>query len=414
MGQVARHYSSWSVREREGRGWYGRLSYKDGAGKWQKTERKLSATAKRAAEAECRALFARLNDEAQAAPRADGRTVLEHMEAYVAGLSVSVEPSTVTGYRTIVNRQVGKFGIASVPLSQLSPDDVRSWLAELGERYSPTTALKAFVLLKAALKQAAGDGVIAKSPAANIKGPKKRGPKPNALDERQRKQLAALLAQAEKTRAVVGETLALYTGMREGEICAVRWRCVDLQAGTLEVSEALGKTGRGYYVKEPKNRGSKRVVYLPEPAVAALRARRASMMEDCMAAGVALSPHMFVLGYADRDEATGDYRFYSPHVLWQQWSSTAALLGLVGTQDRNVTFHDLRHTYATAAIAAGVDVKTVSSSLGHSNASMTLDIYADADPDAKRRSAQAVTTALSGGQARADILPLSLTGTDGC
>jgi len=63
---------------------------------------------------------------------------------------------------------------------------------------------------------------------------------------------------------------------------------------------------------------------------------------------------------------------------------------LVGTQGRVPTFHDLRHTFATAAIAEGVDVKTVSSILGHTNAAMTLNVYASADPAAKRAAAETI------------------------
>jgi hypothetical protein len=65
-------------------------------------------------------------------------------------------------------------------------------------------------------------------------------------------------------------------------------------------------------------------------------------------------------------------------------------MGLVGTQGRVPTFHDLRHTFATYAIAEGVDVKTVSSILGHSNAAMTLNIYASADPESKRAAAETI------------------------
>jgi integrase len=69
-------------------------------------------------------------------------------------------------------------------------------------------------------------------------------------------------------------------------------------------------------------------------------------------------------------------------------------MGLVGTQGRRPTFHDLRHTFATFAIAEGIDVKTVSSIMGHANAAMTLDIYASADADAKRAAAMTIDEAM--------------------
>lgn len=67
--------------------------------------------------------------------------------------------------------------------------------------------------------------------------------------------------------------------------------------------------------------------------------------------------------------------------------------GLIGTQGRSVTFHDLRHSFATRAVAAAADIKAVSSVLGHTNAAMTLNVYADADPASKRRTTDLVQRA---------------------
>ena len=121
---------------------------------------------------------------------------------------------------------------------------------------------------------------------------------------------------------------------------------------------------------------------------------------------------MFVLGGIDKDERTEDYKFLAPNTLWKKWRALADLLGIVGTQGRRATFHDLRHTFATTAIAEHVDVKTVASNLGHSNAAMTLNIYANADPDAKRRAADVIGRAMErGARGPAMVLPLR-TGTD--
>lgn len=83
-----------------------------------------------------------------------------------------------------------------------------------------------------------------------------------------------------------------------------------------------------------------------------------------------------------------------PGTLCRQWKSVAELLGLKGSEGRRVTFHDLRHTWATVAVASGADIKTVASNLGHANAAMTLNIYASADPDAKRRAASIMDGAI--------------------
>ncbi len=78
-----------------------------------------------------------------------------------------------------------------------------------------------------------------------------------------------------------------------------------------------------------------------------------------------------------------------------QWRALARSMGLVGTQGRVPTFHDLRHAFATCMILEGTDVKTVGSILGHANASMTLVIYASADPESKGAAAGTIDEVMS-------------------
>lgn len=404
-------YTTWRVYERKGKGWFGAISYKADDGRWKNRERKLSVKDKRAAEAECKAWFERENEAEGSAVQRAPQTVLEYLSAYVDGVAVTAEPSTVNGYRYILRRQVEPFEMAGAQIDDLGPEAVRAWLAEVAAKYSAASTSKAFVLVRSAMRQAVNDGRLQRNPTDGMKAPKRKQPEPNAIPEAQRKRLAAALAQAAQTPDVVAMQMALYTGMREGEICGLRWRNVDLSAMTLDVREAIGKDNGRYYVKEPKTGGSRRTVCYPEPLAVALRARRAEVAAQCLEACIPFSPDMFVLGRIDTDERTGDYRFYNPHVLWERWRVMADLLGLVGTQGKRPTFHDLRHTYATTAIAAHVDVKTVSSSLGHANAAMTLNIYADADPDAKRRGAEAVAQAMAGGTPTATLMELR-TGTN--
>jgi integrase len=106
-----------------------------------------------------------------------------------------------------------------------------------------------------------------------------------------------------------------------------------------------------------------------------------------VAAGVTFPGTLYVTGRID-----GSYQ--SPEVVSHEWHALSKALGVRGTEGRIATFHDLRHTFATCAIAEGVDVKTVSSILGHANAAMTLNVYASADPDAKRRAAKTINAAM--------------------
>lgn len=86
--------------------------------------------------------------------------------------------------------------------------------------------------------------------------------------------------------------------------------------------------------------------------------------------------------------------YLTPRLLSTSFWRRAKRLELKGSQGKRPTFHDLRHAFATTAIAEGVDVKSVSSILGHADASMTLNVYASADPEAKRNAVETVTNAL--------------------
>lgn len=404
-------YTDGSVEKARGK-WRGRISYKDEGGQWRRasktfdipseegTNRGRAAALKALAEWRAELVAADGGEPS----RADGSpTLLEFLNEYAEGCKVHAEARTVYTYKSDIKRLVAPKGIAAVPIGELTPADVRAWLAELTEDYGASTISKAFVLVRSALRQAANDGRIPRNPTDGVKPPRRPAPRPNALVSEQRPMLAAALDQAGDSPEVLGVRLAFYTGMREGEICALRWRNVDLDKMALHVCESIGRDAGTCYVKEPKTPASKRRIPIPASVAVALRARRLAMMEQAMGAGVPFSPDMFVLGTIDRGE-DGEYRFMNPHVLWERWRAMADLMGLVGTQGKPVTFHDLRHTFATEAIAQNADVKSVSTTLGHANAAMTLNIYADADPDAKRRLSDAVAASYERGAAHGEVV----------
>ena len=197
--------------------------------------------------------------------------------------------------------------------------------------------------------------------------------------------------------------IALHTGMREQELCGLRWKDVDMKAGVLHIRNVIGRDGGKTYEKEPKTGGSRRDVPISPEVAEALNMRRAQMAEECMETGIALTPDHHVIGRID-----GSYM--NPHSLWRDWKAIAKSLGLVGTEGKVPVFHDLRHTFATAAIASGADVKSVSSILGHANAAMTLNIYASADAEAKRRAMERASKEIVGAPKPVEILNIG----DGC
>ena len=181
--------------------------------------------------------------------------------------------------------------------------------------------------------------------------------------------------------------MALSTGMREGELCGLRWADVDLKSRTLWVRRSVARDNGKYYVKPPKTRTSVRDIPLTIALAEKLKARKDAQETELIVAGLEPSEERMSRIYVLVEV---DGSFMKPHGLWRPWKALADSMGLVGTQGRRPTFHDLRHTFATFAIAEGIDVKTVSSIMGHANAAMTLNIYASADADAKRAAAMTI------------------------
>lgn len=402
-------YESAQIFPHKNGGWRGQLSYKDDAGKWRKKTKVLASKGKREALKELEAWRAEMEQAAQGAtisyaqPENVGEFVAQHIDTLAA--SQSAQLSTLSAYRSILQSHIAPC-LGSIPYRDLDADTAQAWVNDMaGDGYAPSTVRKAFNLLKAAYTGAVNRRVIPYNPLEAVKVPKLVTKDPNALDMQQRARLLAYLDIAGATPINAAIRVALLTGMREGEICGLRWKDVDLKACVLRVRNVIGRDGGKTYEKEPKTGGSRRDIPLPPELVALLKGRRADMVEECLEAGVPLTLDMYVFGKIDG-------RYLAPHTLWREWKAISNSLGLMGTEGRPPTFHDLRHTFATVAIISGVDIKSVSSILGHKNVAMTLNIYASADAEAKRRAMENVSRTMMDTPKPAEILQIKKTGTD--
>jgi len=213
-------------------------------------------------------------------------------------------------------------------------------------------------------------------------------------------ELTALIAVAEGSDPVLATTVALaaLTGMRRGELCALRWSDVDLEHGIVAVERAItvieGQTHIG-----PTKTHQVRKVALDELGVAVLR-RRLAFMEDLSAqAESPLAENPYVLSY----NAKGA-RPVNPDTVSHRFATLVERVGV------DCHFHSLRHFSVTTLIAAGVDVRTVAERHGHAQATMTLNRYAHALPERDREAAAVVGRALArsvsgGGRPPDAVLP---------
>jgi integrase len=160
--------------------------------------------------------------------------------------------------------------------------------------------------------------------------------------------------------------IALFAGLRLGEVMALRWSRIDLDKKTLQVREALEQTKQhGTRFKLPKSKAGIRDITLPDILVSALREHRKAQLELRMKLGAGKLPDDALL-FADLDGAPLSRISTS----WR-WSDFATRIGLP-----DVTFHAPRHTHACQLIDAGVDIVTIARRLGHAKPDITLRIYA--------------------------------------
>lgn len=344
--------------------------------------------------------------------------VYETLQDFVEGRSAD----GVTGLRTTDDYRslIKHFEcFKDVALEDLTVDMVIEWVRSENKRFAPLTVHKAFALLERMYRyecaRAREQGRELNDPTASprIKLPAKetkRG-RSNTLDEEGVARTAALLRSLEQVPVVVAARIALQTGLREGEISALRWLDVDLANHTLRVNHAITRSNHKSELSKPKTKASVRRMPINVELEAVLKERRATMLEQAKAVGLTTEQfkRLYVVG-------TVDGKFYDPNRISRAWAVVASVLGIYCAEpDDNgqpvpLTFHGLRHSYASVVLAGGADVEAVANNLGHADVSVTLNTYATATQEGKRRAAKVMERATAP-RPQAGVIQLK-TGTD--
>jgi integrase len=267
--------------------------------------------------------------------------------------------------------------LGAIGLSKLRPTHISEWVTTLrtrgGEKskpLSPKTVRNVFGLLHGAIEWALGLELIGRNVChTNAAKPPRPSPSPaKALSD---EEVVRLLTVANATRWGPFVTLALATGARRGELCALSWSDVDLENQTLTIAKSLSQTKDRIELKSTKTGGIRRLG-LSRIALDALRRQRGMQEQDKQLAG---EPYV--------DEGA---LFTSPLGLRvTPMSATKAFVRLAKAARISTTrLHDTRHTAATHLIVGGTDVRTTASVLGHTTPNVTLSIYAHLVADVQR------------------------------
>ena len=346
------------IRRRGPRSWELKFDIERADGRRRTCYKTVRGT-KRDAEAELTRLIAQAQEGNAVTPSKIrvGDFVRTRVELWQSEGLVSVR--TAERYHDLIRLQVEPL-LGGMLLQRLRTVHVEAWHAQLRSAgLSPRTIRLVHQLLARALRDAVRHGLVTRNAAAEQRAPRVTRADIHILSPEQVRSLPTLLAgQSVRAPALV----ALFTGVRRGELLALRWNNIDWEKAELCVHQALDQTrAHGVRFKQPKTKSGSRRLSLPRVLIDVLREHRRAQLELRMRLGLGRNGDDALVFPCPGSEAP-----WSPHAFSTAWHTTARRLGL------DVSFHALRHTHASQLIAAGVDVVTVSHRLGHASPNVTL------------------------------------------
>jgi integrase len=296
---------------------------------------------------------------------------------------LNINPKTYEEYERLIKRNIVP-ALGNIPLSKLRPLHLQEYYTEMCERGSkigrgglaPQTVLNHHSLLHRALYHAVKWELISTNPADGAEPPTPTRKETNILDGLG---MARLIEAARGTRLYIPILIATTTGMRRGEILALRWGDLDFDSGIIKVSRSLGQTKEGLFIKGPKTPSGYRPVLLPSFVVDSLRHHKTEQAKLRLRLGP---------DYQDKEGlicVKEDGSPYPPNRLTRNFEDFIERLNIP-----HIRFHDLRHSLASLLADENVNIKTTSERLGHSDVAFTLQRYTHVSPHMQSEAADAI------------------------
>lgn len=269
--------------------------------------------------------------------------------------------TTVYAYQKIIDNHIDP-ALGTVPLKRLTPKMVQEYYTETqrANGLSSNTMRRHHDLLSSALRSAVRQDVIPASPMERVEPPRVRTTESYFYNNQE---LKLLYQKIEGNILELAVKLAGSLGMRREEICGLKWENVDLQRHLVLIREARTAYGATIVQKETKNRSSVRTLYLPDEVYLLLEQEQARQQQERCLQSPTYNPTDHVIL-----DAKGVP--YSPNAL------SLAFTRFVKKNDLpRLTFHGLRHTFATIASCQGASLFDIGKALGHSTPATTGRIY---------------------------------------
>jgi integrase len=313
-------------------------------------------------------------------------TVGDWLKQWLEEARHTTSPKTHERYSEIVNQhlrpalgviQLAKFG--PIHIQGFYSDALKSGRLDGKGGLSPQTVLHFHRLLDHAMKRARKLRLIAVNPVEDVDPPKVEEREMQTLDD---EQAAKLLAAASTTRVYVPLVVALATGLRRGELLALRWQDIDLATGVIQVVRSLEQTKAGLRFKTTKSKRSKRPIVLPASVLAVLLDHKAKQAEERLLLGLGKGELVFT-------RVDGD------PIKPNSFTSWVARVAARAGASHIMPVHGLRHTHITNLLRENVHPKVASERAGHSRVGFTLDRYSHVIPSLQEDAAIRIDAGLS-------------------
>jgi integrase len=301
------------------------------------------------------------------------------LESWLVAVAPNLRAQSLRRYQQVLGDHVIP-ALGARLLTRLEPEEIqRVYAAKIRDGLSPATVRMIHFVLHRALRDAVRWGRSSYNAADQVDPPRLPRKEAEVLELRE---VRAVLEKAAGHPFELLFRMAILTGMRRGELLALRWRDVELEPGLIHVRGTLQPSPAGHppLIAEPKSASSRRTLAIDADLVARLVSHRRAWPSLWAGHGDPPGPDDFVFV-----SATG--RTISTSSLLLSWDRLLRRAGL-----RHVPFHATRHTAATLMLGAGVSPRVASERLGHATVAMTLDRYSHISESLRRGAAEAVQT----------------------
>ena len=323
-------------------------------------------------------------------------TFTRYIEMYLKE-KAEFAPGTLENYRTALQRAAAVFG--DMKMADITNLTVKQYINDLqangknqfnGKPLAHKTILKHYIVLHALFENAVENEVIEVSPMQKMKRPKPRKDEtPKEAIAYSESEIAYIIEclnnEPLKWKALI--MFAIDSGCRRGEIVGLRWEEIDFKTGKVNICRNAQYTaGKGTYISTTKNRKN-RVIYLNRPVLTVLAEWKRQQALLHFGQGIPLNGFCFT-----QDNG----KMMNPQAPTSYLTRFGKKYNLPGIHP-----HALRHTMATLSIANGADIVSISEKLGHSEPSITLNVYSHANEEAQRRANEVLAEAIYNNQKHA-------------